>query len=33
VGLAPERNNPVSTRAGLNEYARPVLKHSLTMAG
>jgi hypothetical protein len=32
VGLTAERDGPVSTAAGLHEYARSVLKHRLIMA-
>jgi hypothetical protein len=32
VGLTAERDGPISTAAGLHEYARSVLKHRLIMA-
>ena len=33
VGLTPKRHGAVSACARLHVYARPVLKHRLTMAG
>src|SRR3954467_8626221 len=33
VGLTTERHRPVAARPRLHVYARPVLKHPLTMAG